>query len=284
MENKKIFGNLVGVPTPKTDWNQTDEAKADYVVGSKEYRAEVNNNFSNALRGSASGNSGVVLHNVSPIEHIVSVKLTSNTITDFSDMVVTKQGKNLIDYKNDFETVVMGSNNRYAIDLQQHISADNVVTLSYGVKDMNVIPEIFYFYSDDPDITEKNNGSTSIYLTSSTDILLQKITFKIRDGYIYRLYYRTNNPTDSAFQTWLDKFKYIQVELSTNATPYEPYVEPITYVANADGTVDNVTSLHPTTMLLVDNSDVIVNAEACADITAIIGRIFNAIISLGGNI
>lgn len=31
MANKKIIGNVVGLPNPKPDWNQNDESKADYI-------------------------------------------------------------------------------------------------------------------------------------------------------------------------------------------------------------------------------------------------------------
>jgi hypothetical protein len=27
----KVIGNIVGVPNPKSDWNQTDETKADFI-------------------------------------------------------------------------------------------------------------------------------------------------------------------------------------------------------------------------------------------------------------
>jgi hypothetical protein len=27
----KIMGNIVGLPSPRSDWNQTDETKADYI-------------------------------------------------------------------------------------------------------------------------------------------------------------------------------------------------------------------------------------------------------------
>ena len=283
MENKKIFGNLVGVPTPKTDWNQTDETKADYVVGSKEYRSEVDSKFANALKGSASG-VAVRADGVSPVEHSMGVRLTSDAITDFSNVTLKKCGKNLIDYKNDFETVAMSGNNRYAIDIQQHIPADNVVTLSYGIKDMNSIPEYFYFYSDDPDITEKNNNSTTIYLTTVDKITQQKLTFKIRDGYIYRMYYRNNNTTVSAFQNWLNKFEYMQVEVGESATDYEPYIEPITHAVNADGTVDDVVPFCPTTTLLTDTEDVQINCEYNKDLNKVIAELQQAIISLGGNV
>ena len=30
-KNKPIIGNSVGIPNPKSDWNQTDETKADFI-------------------------------------------------------------------------------------------------------------------------------------------------------------------------------------------------------------------------------------------------------------
>lgn len=29
--SNRIVGNVVGVPNPKTDWNQTDETKSDFL-------------------------------------------------------------------------------------------------------------------------------------------------------------------------------------------------------------------------------------------------------------
>ena len=37
MENKKIIGNTVGVPNPKSDWEQNDKSKADYVKNRTHY-------------------------------------------------------------------------------------------------------------------------------------------------------------------------------------------------------------------------------------------------------
>lgn len=32
----KIMGNVVGLPSPRSDWNQTDEKKADYIKNKPE--------------------------------------------------------------------------------------------------------------------------------------------------------------------------------------------------------------------------------------------------------
>ena len=41
MENKKIIGNTVGVPNPKSDWEQHDKSKADYVKNRTHYSESV---------------------------------------------------------------------------------------------------------------------------------------------------------------------------------------------------------------------------------------------------
>ena len=44
----------------------------------------------------------------------------------------------------------------------------------------------------------------------------------------------------------------IQLEINNTATEYEPYIEPITATANADGTVNGITSISPNITLLTD--------------------------------
>lgn len=49
----------------------------------------------------------------------------------------------------------------------------------------------------------------------------------------------------------------IQCEVGTAATEFEPHKEPTTYSINADGTVEGVTSLYPTTTLMSDTEGVV---------------------------
>ena len=103
-------------------------------------------------------------------------------------------------------------------------------------------------------------------------------------------YIRTNMPTQSptvptnisytfAANTedkWLDfgtnqknymnkYFSKIQVELNDTATDYEPYVEPVTVNAKADGTVKGLTSISPNITLVADNPNVIIDCEYNTD-------------------
>jgi hypothetical protein len=109
------------------------------------------------------------------------------------------------------------------------------------------------------------------------------VTFEIKQGYkllIVKL--SSNQSVDLAWESF-QKYK-IQVEVGEDATEYESYVEPTTYTANADGIVDGVTSVYPTTTLFTDNSNITINMEYNKDINKVFAELQQAIISLGGNI
>lgn len=61
-------------------------------------------------------------------------------------------------------------------------------------------------------------------------------------------------------------YSNIQIELGTTATEYEPYIEPIEYPVSADGTVDGVVSIYPTTTLMTDTPEAIINCTYNQDI------------------
>ena len=57
----------------------------------------------------------------------------------------------------------------------------------------------------------------------------------------------------------------VQLEKGTEATPFEPYTEPTIYPINADGTVDGVTSLYPTTTLIPDTEGIVLDVNYNVD-------------------
>ena len=79
------------------------------------------------------------------------------------------------------------------------------------------------------------------------------------------------------------KFK-AQMNLGNTILPFEPYIEPTTHTPNADGTVQGVTSLYPSTTLLTDTEGAVVTCEYNRDINKAFEELTNAIISLGGNV
>jgi hypothetical protein len=77
---------------------------------------------------------------------------------------------------------------------------------------------------------------------------------------------------------------YPMIEIGTVPTEYEPYIEPMEYSVNAEGTVKGVTSLYPSMSLLTDTSGVMIDAEYNKDTNKVIQNLVNAIIALGGNV
>lgn len=67
-------------------------------------------------------------------------------------------------------------------------------------------------------------------------------------------------------------------------TEYEPYTEPTTYDISADGAVESVTSLYPTTTLTSDTEGIVLDVEYNRDINKAFAELVNALISLGGNV
>ncbi len=76
----------------------------------------------------------------------------------------------------------------------------------------------------------------------------------------------------------------LQIEYGEVSTEYEPYIEPVTYTANEDGSVDGVKSVYPSTSVSVDDASTVVSIEYNRDINNAFAELSAAIISLGGNV
>lgn len=46
----KIIGNVVGLPSPRSNWNQTDETKADFIKNKPDIDAEMSDTSENAVQ------------------------------------------------------------------------------------------------------------------------------------------------------------------------------------------------------------------------------------------
>lgn len=74
--------------------------------------------------------------------------------------------------------------------------------------------------------------------------------------------------------------KNIQIEIGTEETTYAKF-QMQGYTPNADGTVDNVTSLYPTTTLVTDTEGVIISAEYNKDLNKVVNDIYQKLSALG---
>lgn len=239
----------------------------------------MNKTFANAVKGSASG--VCVRGDVSPIEHRLNVKLTSDTITDFSDVVVTRYGKNLFNKVKDGiaeRTYISGTTTatRYGYEIILPVGSYTLTVFPLENPPSSTGNQLAYRVVD----SDNKEVAGSHFISGGKNNT--PVTFEIKQGYKLLIVKLSSNQNVNL--AWESFQKYnIQLESGESETEYEEYVAT-TYTANADGTVDGVTSVYPTTTLLTDNSDITINMEYNKDINKVIAELQQAIISLGGNI
>ena len=76
----------------------------------------------------------------------------------------------------------------------------------------------------------------------------------------------------------------VQIEIGSSATEYEEFKGITEYTPTTDGTVENVISVYPTTVMLTDTINTSIECKYNKDTNKVIESLVNAIISLGGNV
>lgn len=234
---------------------------------------------SEVLQGKTEGNP-ISITDVSPVEHDLSVKLSSDTLTDFSSVKVTACGKNLFnpsllletpngtktgwEYENGYyfgqgvslRNLYNVNGTKYERPLVEGFAENTQYTLSFkGYNDSDTAKATvgFLFMYDD-------GKSTSVYL--NTDKEEKTFTVASTEGKTVVGVYATyaNNP--------VAHIKDIQIEEGEVATEYGEY-KSATYPANADGTVSGVKSIYPI-MNISSDAEVSISAEYFKDIDKVL--------------
>lgn len=231
----------------------------------------------NALNGKEIG-SAVSLKDVSPLEHDINVKLSSDTITDFSTVSLTKQSKNILPYPY-VQTVMsqggidwtdngdgtmtangtpIGKYNVFFNLTRDNIFKDGVTyTASVGVKDIfSISLEVF-----DNQVNKQISIDTTKPFTWDSS------------RYEMRIMYLVNHDVATVNGLVLKPM----VEVGAVATEFEPYQSPETVSVNANGTAYIIGNGESMT-LATDTDGVTITAEynrdlnkAFADLLAKIG-------------
>ena len=245
-------------------------------------------NISNALKGSKSG-AAVGLHDVSPINHTIGVKVKGDNL---SAVKVQKLGKNLIPFPYfDSSKTIRG--------ITFTVNEDGSVTLngtwnggnSSASSDFHLLRFAYLRPGKYCLSNGVNSGSTYTYRlfghiirTDGTQSYVSVTTapkeFELYEGDTLHISIRIDYQIGTVSNL---KF-YPQLELGTTATEYERYIKPTEYSVNADGSVDGVTSIYPSTTLTTDTAGVVMNVEYNRDINKAFAELYNALISMGGNI
>ena len=256
--------------------------------------------FANAIKNTKSGEV-IAVDDVSPIEHDLKVKLSSDTTTNFSYVKVKRYGKNIFKFQpnytsGQYQTILEQTENSLTVQSTAGANGGHDSSTSNGWVHLN--------YRDGAEYLSFKQGQK---ITLSCDYTILEtfsdeselsILFAIRDvitkkygtqgkgvisndvGLTQRLVVTSDVSVDcdqAYFIISLNsnkvKIENIQVEFSSTYTGYEPFTE-LTCTANADGTVTGLKSISPTMNILTDTEGVIVNATYNVDTKKYIDRKF----------
>lgn len=189
-------------------------------------------------------------------------------IEDISTVKLYKQGKKLLSNdvyeKSNWIYNAHGQNYTYNFQLSK-----GIYTISF-----DCVQQKGYFYLQYS--TDNWETSTSIYLMTPKD-LKQPHTFEADGKQQWRLYWYSNSG-------WFADgyITNIQIEVGSSYTGYEEYIEPTIYDVQADGIVESVKSLYPSTTLYTDTSGAVIDCTYNRDINKAFAELQNAIIAIGG--
>ena len=192
------------------------------------------------VENSASGNP-IFVKDVSEIPHLIQARLTSDTTTDYSNITVSRCGKNLFDiskiitYKSPSGSVINNGDGTITIVLT------DVATSAKGntpnkLGDYAPFLKVGQKYT----LSATTTGSNKyIYLSTAKESWYfgesKTITEDILNSPV--LWYASGFSTTAIIGN-------LQIEPGTSATEYESFVGK-TYNASEDGTVDGIQSLSP---------------------------------------
>ena len=239
-------GNWISILAIKGDKGDKGEIPYDYI----------NTNFANTIKRTKSGNM-ISVNDVSPIEHNLDVKLSSEAITDFTGVEVARYGKNLFDW----ETEIPLLRSETFPDSRWELQADG----SYRCQNVGMFNKVVIFEN-----TNNYTGQFSVSVTAKSDRNTSEIglcfAFRFTDG--TSEFINTNATSDYAVYTStttagkvLDRIelsygssvgayiKDIMIAYGTD-TEYEPY-NCQTETADEYGVVIGLTSVSPNMTVLV---------------------------------
>lgn len=227
-------------------WSASADEKGNTIHSHYISADDANNTFSNALKETVTSTGAVRIDNVSPIQH--NIEVNTNVTTGFKTY-----GKNILNYSNNnWEKPSASLLYYYYFD----VPCD--VTMSMKSNGGSVI------------VQKSNDNFTTFTNLGTFTLTVNKISIQKEDGYSYRL--RANNYTILDYAEKETTIEWIQLELGTEATEYEPYKEPI----------KGVNAVCPTTTIVADSLGTEITATYNKDINEVFKELKQAIINLGG--
>lgn len=262
-----------------------------YEAGYKEGRGNIGSEVANALKGSKSGEA-VVLSDVSPIEHGLSVKVSN--VEDSESVKLLVQGGNLLRFENyttyappgcSFETIENGfivKNDgstewgyvAFTMEATREICGKTLY-LSYRVTD-----RIGNFKG-----APNNIGETDVEYYNSNGSRIYKLAISNGGGAFEAPPYEEGMAIRILLKVYPDMtvggaisatYSNIMISLE-GGIAYEPYIEPIEY---EQGEV--IKSISPTTTILTDTPGAVLEVTYNRDMNEAFAELQKAIAQLGG--
>ena len=209
---------------------------------------------------------GVSLLGVSPIEHDLQVQLSSDTITDFSNVKVNQYGLNLLKFP--YRNNATGETYEVEIPLEPKkgvtftILKDGRIKAN-GTSTGEIYLNIGDFRNTGIDLDLKDKFSMSQYLAWNA---------------YYQMAYLGIKANTVFNDTIIEPMVYLK---GVTPTKFEPYIEPRTVISSVEGIVEGVTNDIPNMTLLPDTEGVTISATYIKDIdkvyTEISGKEFTEI-------
>ena len=235
--------------------------------GKFNYNVDVTDTFATET---ASG-SYVFVNDVSPSQHDLTVNLSSDTITDFSSVKVTRYGSNLIDVSAMLNECFTSNNDgTYTLTALETSSAARKSDFA------NVyIPANTPFYLS-TQIVENNTAKEVVIFAEA---ILEDGTSKIIQAgrtwndaygpYTYsqaveqiRLFFRQTPSSEEPYVVPGDSMTIKELKLNIGEErEYAEFTQPQTVLANSDGSVTGLSSISPEMTLLADTDGVTITCD-----------------------
>lgn len=251
----------------------------------------------NALKGRKSG-ATVSLTDVSPIGHTLDVRVSSKNLIPFP----YKSLRGVLD-KGSSDThngITYTVNDDGSVTMNGTATGTSIFYLSSSAYSWKIRPGKYVFDS-------VTNNSYYYSITLIDDVTGATTELNNRYEHNGRIIEIANESTISAYRIAIAQGNnvnnltvYPQMEVGTAPTEYTPYVPDVSVVkvhqfgateaehtehsVNADGTVDTVSSIYPNTTLVVDTSGAVIDVEYNRDINKAFAELYNALVSMGGNV
>ena len=226
------------------------EEKVAFCLGGQKFR--IKDTFKkSSIETLVIGNPIVVTDVIDEI-HPLDINLSSDVLTDFSGIKVSRYGRNLL--KWNFSIIASSNTCKFNLYLPKgtynfnsNFHKTDTADKQYGVF-INKGDSVNY---QQPHTIIRNFAGKSF-----------KDTFTVEESGDYTLYFRsTTGTTVDELEEYLLKVNPAQIAFGDTVLPIAPYVDSQTATADENGVVEGLTSISPNMTIFADNDDVIINLK-----------------------